>query len=472
MQHFLNFIGINRSYLFVNTFVYCIHGQYQDEGIEGAIKGDYWMAQSPNSPIVQHRHELLNYSSEMNDLRLVVGVGSAAQDTLVTWIESRGGVCENRNNPETCDPSVLGKNVRIVRVPHPGGAGQVTEEERDKVLENLRKKFQRAADRVATWISEDPEWLPQDEGAYRPRIVKEENGRGMTFAKPFAYRSAPVPYRDFAFGFNWRLGARGTSSNRGDGQRSVKIFSDAGEYADQTVRWSTPRGSSFEDSGYIEDDHDLPYEAPRHDANAFDPGPGEKWARLLMGGEDGYEWPRFNELGVTSHLSFGTGSIYRGRLDNAKFLVLADQESHDDMFTCRALTGDGGQKVQHFLTRIGAIHNYVILRTLPVDTLDLSFEKVREISNHSQVVQVRNRILERILEENDIELVLTFGPHAKEALSKVDTKDVAVLNLKSAMEKGAAEDWNEGLKKIQKVRYTPDYTPQLDFRYSEKGFRD
>ncbi|MBI3017111.1 MAG: hypothetical protein HYY62_03835, partial [Deltaproteobacteria bacterium] len=141
MQHFLNHIGINRSYLFVNTFVYCIHGQYQDKTIEGAIKGDYWMAQSPSSPIVQHRHELLDTAAEMNDLRLVVGVGSAAQDTIVTWVESRGGVCENRDNPETCDPSVLGKNAKIVKVPHPGGAGKVTGAEREKVLENLRKKF-------------------------------------------------------------------------------------------------------------------------------------------------------------------------------------------------------------------------------------------------------------------------------------------------------------------------------------------
>ncbi|MBI2645695.1 MAG: hypothetical protein HYW85_01450, partial [Deltaproteobacteria bacterium] len=125
-----------------------------------------------------------------------------------------------------------------------------------------------------------------------------------------------------------------------------------------------------------------------------------------------------------------------------------------------------------FLTRIGAIHNYAIIRTLPVDTLDLSFDKVKEISNNSQVVRVRNRILERILEENDVQLILTFGPHAKEAMRKVDTKDVTVLNLKSATEKGAAENWNEGLKRLQKVRYTPDYDPQLSFRYSEKSFKN
>ena len=47
MQHVLNHLGITRSYLFLNTFVYPINGQY----------GERWrgLAQDPRSPIVQHR---------------------------------------------------------------------------------------------------------------------------------------------------------------------------------------------------------------------------------------------------------------------------------------------------------------------------------------------------------------------------------------------------------------------------------
>ena len=67
--------------------------------------------------------------------------------------------------------------------------------------------------------------------------------------------------------------------------------------------------------------------------------------------------------------SFGTGPIFRGRLDRPSILVLADQQSQDDLFTMRALTGDDGQHLQSFLRAAGITSRYAILRVLPVDTL-------------------------------------------------------------------------------------------------------
>ena len=48
-------------------------------------------------------------------------------------------------------------------------------------------------------------------------------------------------------------------------------------------------------------------------------------------------------------------------------LVLADQESHDDLFTGRALSGDAGQRLQAWLRAAGFTRSYCVLRTLPVD---------------------------------------------------------------------------------------------------------
>ena len=50
LQHVLNHLGINRSYLFLNSFVYPIFGQYT-----ARLRG---LAQDPDSPIVQHRHRV------------------------------------------------------------------------------------------------------------------------------------------------------------------------------------------------------------------------------------------------------------------------------------------------------------------------------------------------------------------------------------------------------------------------------
>jgi hypothetical protein len=52
MQHFLGHLGIDRSYLFLNTFVYPIFGQYTQD-----LRP---LAQDPRSPIVAHRHEILD----------------------------------------------------------------------------------------------------------------------------------------------------------------------------------------------------------------------------------------------------------------------------------------------------------------------------------------------------------------------------------------------------------------------------
>ena len=55
LQHLLRFVGVTRSYLFLNTFVYPITGEY-DKTLRP-------LAQNKTSPIVQHRHELLEQAA-------------------------------------------------------------------------------------------------------------------------------------------------------------------------------------------------------------------------------------------------------------------------------------------------------------------------------------------------------------------------------------------------------------------------
>ena len=89
--------------------------------------------------------------------------------------------------------------------------------------------------------------------------------------------------------------------------------------------------------GYEDEPPDVPYEPPNKAYRDYDRGPDRRFARLLMGGSPGLEWPDFGALGVKTHSSLGYGPIYRGRLRGAKVLVLADQQSHDDLFMGRAL---------------------------------------------------------------------------------------------------------------------------------------
>ena len=86
MQRLLNHLGIDRSYLFLNTFVYPIFDQYN--GLLPTI------AQHPASPIAQHRTKILDYAAARNDLQLVVAVGRAAKESMASWVKAHGGTAD------------------------------------------------------------------------------------------------------------------------------------------------------------------------------------------------------------------------------------------------------------------------------------------------------------------------------------------------------------------------------------------
>lgn len=134
MQNFLNYLGITESYLFMNTFMYTITGQYGErpeptdspeikkkkQVFSNAL---FWLAQDPASVVVQHRHRMFDYMLETNKntLSLVIGVGSAGKDTLATWIRSHGGKCTSAQLTRSfCEADVLRKGVIAIGVRHPG----------------------------------------------------------------------------------------------------------------------------------------------------------------------------------------------------------------------------------------------------------------------------------------------------------------------------------------------------------------
>jgi hypothetical protein len=433
MQHFLNYLGISKSYLFLNTFVYPIFGQYGG----GKLR---WLAQDLDSPIVQHRHKIFNYVLQRNDVHLIIAVGNAAKESVVTWVESRGGTCAvGAMDVSQCSGASLDPITRLIGVVHPGGAGQ------GGSLNAIKADFLRAADQIRQWIEADPTWLPVDAEGQRD------------FNQPYTYESDPIPFRDFPYGIPWRLGRGGTSSNRKDDQRSIQIFSAHGSYSNlgDSIEYSDL--APGDPAGYVAAPGDVPYEPPKDDYLDYDIGPGSKFARLLMGGQPGLEWPDFKLLGANAHLSFGTGPIYRGRPEAAFVLILADQQSHDDLFSGRALTGEAGQRMQAFLKAIGIEQSYLILRTLPVDTLDLSASQVSTIIDHPQVQALYQTIVDRARLENDqLGLILTFGEHADHLAQNLNLGGVSRVALKAWSDAGALADWQAQLAAIQQVNYDKD----------------
>ncbi len=425
MQRLLNHLGIDRSYLFLNTFVYPIFGQYN--GLLPVI------AQHPASPIAKHRKALFDYVVDRNDLQLVIAVGRAAKESLASWVEAHGGTADP-DELHLADASVISPGLRMVGVLHPGGAGK------GGAVAAIVASFKAAISQVHQWIADDPTWLPVDPGATR------------SSAASYKYASDPVPFRDLPYGAPWRLGRDSTSSNRRDGQTAIQIFSDKGKYNNQGVTLSYAGGAGGSADGYHADQGDVAWEPPRQAHTDFDRGPSAAFAALLQGGKPGLPWPDFTTFGLRCSPSLGMGPIYRGRLDSPGILVLADQQSHDDLFTMRALTGDDGQHLQAFLRAAGVTDKYAILRVLPVDTMADDQTKVAAAVDSAAV---RALYAEAVRVANP-DVLLLIGPLAQRLQSHVTPAGTPVVTMKSRLQPGVDASWQAALTQLHGLTYARD----------------
>ncbi len=200
---------------------------------------------------------------------------------MATWIEAHGGTADSGRAPQTAThgsaPEPVSRCVGVAppRLGAPGGSTAA-----------IKADFQRAIGRdqdVAHRPS--PTWLPADPGMSRDLS-----------AATFPYSSAAIPYRDFPFGTCPRLGRGGTSSNRSDNAtRSIRLFSAARQVqrcgrAPQRP-CERPAGT---DAGYVTTIRGICRMSRRARVRARStPGPPANLARLLLGGEPGFDWPDF-----------------------------------------------------------------------------------------------------------------------------------------------------------------------------------
>lgn len=429
VQHLLHHIGITRSYLFLNTFVYSITGQFG-----GRLEN---LALDPDSPVARHRNALFDYAAARNDLRLVIAVGRAAREAVLAWNRSRGGTgSAGGGRLHTVDGVALGPHVRLVDVMHPGAGAQGASEE-------VAKSFAAAARRIVRWADENPAWLPVDNGAARGTAT------GFTFGR------TPIPLRDLPFGVPWRLGSGGTATTRRDDGRSIEIEPGVRQRTDPSYPGEPPGGSR---AGYDDDLGDLPWEPPRA-AIEFDRGPTPGLARLLVGAGAGPPWPDFAALGVPGAATYGGGALYRGRFTGVRVLVLADQAGHDDLAWGRAFTGEAGQRFQGLLAALGLTRSYLILRTLPVDTAGLSAGKVWALADRPDVMAHHRAVVGRVLDDNAVAAVVAVGPHAERIAGRLDLDGQRVVPLPPWSSSGARATWIERYQQLRSLGIPIDQPP-------------
>jgi len=450
-QRFLNHMGLYRSYLFMNTFVYTINGQLDGDPKFAYLEQGEGVSDPELSPIVKYRHQLFDNMILANPetVSLFMGVGSGGKASLATWINARGGECSAARNLASCDTSglkeyfkdnhnvTIANEILVIGVPHPGGASAANGGA--SALTAIIQGFTDAAKKVAKFKSENRGWMPHDvddplcQGVDASGVCK---ARIDAMNSKFDYKDAAIPYRDFAFGTNRRMGYDGTTSNRW-GADAIQVFSDAGVYSDKSARYSDKllgaydmKASNIEGIGF-KVGFDMPWEPPKAGGgkeSSYDAGPcGAYDNHAFFKGATFTKSPcKFAELmsswseeNSAQSPSFGPTSVYRGRLENAKILVLVDQESHDDFFSGRAATGETGQKLQTWLGKQRGIgSNYAILRTSPWDALDDS-GKVNAHILEQDAGQIK-KIAQEVIAKGDVSKIVTIGSFAADL-----AKDIA-----------------------------------------------
>ena len=174
-------------------------------------------------------------------------------------------------------------------------------------------------------------------------------------------------------------------------------------------------------------------------------------ARLLQGGSPGRAWPDFGAIGLRASRSLGNGPGYRGRLDEPSVLVVADQESHDDLFTGRALTGNVGQHLQAFLRSAGVIKRYAVLRTLPVDSLADPTAIVAAAVDHPAT----RSILREVMRQARPKVIVTLGRHAERVAADEAPAGVPVVKL-APFQSNPASVWQPALNVLNGLSFPRD----------------
>ncbi|MFH1132254.1 MAG: uracil-DNA glycosylase family protein [Pseudomonadota bacterium] len=398
VQNWLNEIGMLKSYVCLNTFVYSIFEQYDEFAEELATTG----------LIKDYRNRLFDKVFSENDIKVILSVGNAAHESVQIFVNER----LNGNLPS---------GILWVKVMHPGAVG-IDQSAFWKVAWSFTTAWKKVWDRK----TKNPNWLVSDIGGLQRRSDKHY------------YRNADIPFRDLPYGVSPELGRGGTKSERaGSGQR-VEFRSENG------MRYEAPDAKSPYQpskwySGFIAQEGELAWEPAKRDPQNQDSGPSPSWVELFDSAME--------PTPVKS--DFRRPIWYRGRLDgSARVLVIAQDYGVDQLIAGRALVGDAGQKINELLANIGIGNEYVMLNVIPFSLYGMREAEISEASLNTE--EKRNGVIRKVLERNDVDIVLTFGVLAKDAFESVQNGfEGKVFNLEYPCDNSdVVTNWNENLNEL------------------------
>jgi uracil-DNA glycosylase len=195
----------------------------------------------------------------------------------------------------------------------------------------------------------------------------------------------------------------------------------------------------------------------------FDPGPPHDWENFFDRAPlDHYlNHPKKNRF----RLDFGP-VFYRGRLDGTARVVLVGQDpSHNEIVGHRVFVGSSGQRMQGFLAKLGITRSYVFLNTSLFSVRGQVDNELKGILLENPILSYRNEFLDRLIDENPVEVVVMIGNGAEIAVDnwpgKANVTVVKVTHPAADNNQQRSASWNAALATLSGV-VTPDEDGQPD----------
>ena len=183
-----------------------------------------------------------------------------------------------------------------------------------------------------------------------------------------------------------------------------------------------------------------------------DRGPNVEWTRFFA------EAPLATYQAHPDAFRLDFGPVYyRGRLDGtARVLVIGQDPAANELIGHRAFVGASGQRVQGFLRRLGIRRDYVMINTFLYPVFgQFFFDNLQALTQQPEILGYRNRIFERVAEENTLEAVITVGGAARDAADRwPGAEDLARHHITHPSAKDHAvllANWNEGLTALRAI---------------------
>lgn len=146
-----------------------------------------------------------------------------------------------------------------------------------------------------------------------------------------------------------------------------------------------------------------------------DPGPPVGWSKFFQEAPVEYY---VNHPEKRFRLDFGP-VYYRGRLDgSARVIVIGQDPSTNEILAHRILVGTSGQRVQRFLNKAGITRSYTMLNTFLFSVFGQFDSKLEAISEEAAIENYRNAFLDRLVAENKVQAVVTFGRGARHGFER------------------------------------------------------